>query len=94
LLCAGQLAPSAGAQSAPSAGATGPAATSPQESGAAPSQTQSQQDREKSLSDQGVFVFKKDVDEVLLHATVQDDKNHIVTNLDRNAFTFRSRWGL
>ncbi len=41
----------------------------------------------KNADDQGVFVFKHDVDEVLLHATVQDDKNHIVTNLDRSAFT-------
>src|SRR6202140_1520093 len=44
-------------------------------------------DQNKSLSDQGVFVFRKDVDEVLLHASVIDDKQHIVTNLDRNAFT-------
>ncbi len=43
--------------------------------------------QDKNLNDQGVFVFRKDVDEVLLHATVQDDKNHIVTNLDRSAFT-------
>lgn len=41
----------------------------------------------KNSDDQGVFVFKHDVDEVLLHATVQDDKNHLVTNLDRGAFT-------
>ena len=41
----------------------------------------------KNSDDQGVFVFKHDVDEVLLHATVQDDKNHLVTNLDRSAFT-------
>ena len=34
-----------------------------------------------------VFVFKKDVDEVLLHASVVDDKQHIVTTLDRSAFT-------
>jgi Ca-activated chloride channel homolog len=45
------------------------------------------QDQGKILADQGVYVIKKDVDEVLLHATVQDDKNHLVTNLDRNAFT-------
>ena len=32
---------------------------------------------------QGVFVFRKDVDEVMLHATVVDDKQHIITNLDR-----------
>ena len=34
----------------------------------------------------GTFVIRKDVDEVLLHATVVDDKQHIVTNLDRGAF--------
>ena len=39
------------------------------------------------LNDQGVFVFKKDVDEVMLHATVIDDHQHIITNLDKNAFT-------
>src|ERR1700758_5669381 len=44
-------------------------------------------DQNRSLNDQGVFVFKKDVDEVLLHASVIDDKQHIVTNLDRGAFT-------
>ena len=42
---------------------------------------------DKKLQEQGVFVFKKDVDEVLLHASVIDDKQHIVTNLDRSAFT-------
>jgi Ca-activated chloride channel homolog len=35
----------------------------------------------------GTYVIRKDVDEVLLHATVIDDKQHIVTNLDQNAFT-------
>ena len=66
---------------------------------ATPPQTQNQdkdnQDRDnkdkdsqdKQLNDQGVFVFRKDVDEVLLYATVVDDKQHIVTNLDRSAFT-------
>ncbi len=38
-------------------------------------------------SEQGVFVFRKDVDEVLLHATVIDDRQHIVTDLGRDAFT-------
>ena len=37
--------------------------------------------------DNGVFVFKKEVEEVMLHATVADDKNHLVTNLDKSAFT-------
>jgi VWFA-related protein len=38
-------------------------------------------------NDNGVFVFRKDVDEVLLHASVVDDHQHIVTNLDKSAFT-------
>jgi VWFA-related protein len=35
----------------------------------------------------GTYVLRRDVDEVLLHATVVDDKQHIITNLDKNAFT-------
>lgn len=38
-------------------------------------------------SDSGVFVFRKQVEEVVLHATVVDDKQRIVTNLERTAFT-------
>ncbi|MDR3748827.1 MAG: VWA domain-containing protein, partial [Acidobacteriota bacterium] len=34
-----------------------------------------------------VYVFKKEVDEVTLHATVVDDHNRLVTNLARNDFT-------
>lgn len=41
---------------------------------------------QQDSNDSGVFVFRKDVDEVLLHATVIDDKQHIVTNLDKTAF--------
>jgi Ca-activated chloride channel homolog len=48
------------------------------------SQTQSQG---QSSSDSGVFVFKKEVEEVVVHATVMDDKNHLVTNLDKSAFS-------
>lgn len=47
----------------------------------------SEQEEERKLNEQGVFVFKKDVDEVMLHASVIDDKQRIVTNLDRAAFT-------
>jgi Ca-activated chloride channel homolog len=65
---------------------------------AAPSPIQNDQDKKdqnpqtqnspsQSSEDQGVFVFKKDVDEVLLHASVIDDRQHIVTNLDRSAFS-------
>jgi Ca-activated chloride channel family protein len=37
--------------------------------------------------DSGVFVFRKQVEEVVLHATVVDNKQHIVTNLDKGNFT-------
>ncbi|PYX90231.1 MAG: VWA domain-containing protein [Acidobacteria bacterium] len=35
----------------------------------------------------GAFVFKAEVQEVILHATVLDDKQRLVTDLDRGAFT-------
>jgi Ca-activated chloride channel homolog len=38
-------------------------------------------------NDSGTFVFHSDVEEVLLHATVIDDKQRMVTSLDQNAFT-------
>jgi len=38
-------------------------------------------------SDSGTFVFHADVQEVLLHATVIDDKQRMITTLDKNAFT-------
>jgi Ca-activated chloride channel family protein len=42
---------------------------------------------QQNPSDTGTFVIRKDVDEVLLHATVIDEKQHIVTDLDKTAFT-------
>ncbi len=50
-------------------------------------QSQPAQSPGQSSSDSGVFVFKKEVEEVVVHATVMDDKNHLVTNLDKSAFT-------
>ena len=41
---------------------------------------------QSSGEDDGVFVFKKEVDEVLLHATVADDKGRLITDLDKSAF--------
>jgi Ca-activated chloride channel family protein len=39
-------------------------------------------------SDQaGMFVFKKNVEEIILHATVVDDQRRPVSGLDRSAFT-------
>src|SRR5580658_9822891 len=37
-------------------------------------------------ADSGVFVFRKQVEEVVLHATVIDDKQRIVTSLDKGDF--------
>ena len=37
--------------------------------------------------DNGAFVFRKNVEEVILHAVVFDDKQRFVTNLDKNSFT-------
>jgi len=41
----------------------------------------------ESGEDQGRFVFKKQVQEVVLHATVVDESGRLITSLDRNAFT-------
>lgn len=40
-----------------------------------------------SDQDSGIFVFKKRVEEVVLHATVVDEQRHLVPNLDRNTFS-------
>ncbi|HUO13896.1 MAG TPA: VWA domain-containing protein [Verrucomicrobiae bacterium] len=58
-----------------------------QSGNAGPSANAPKPPSDNKQQDQGVFVFKKDVDEVLLHASVIDDKQHIVTNLDSSAFT-------
>jgi Ca-activated chloride channel family protein len=72
-------------QSAPTKGTN---QSAPAQADPAPSDNpQTQKTPDSNLNDQGVFVFKKDVDEVLLHASVIDDHQHIVTNLNRNDFT-------
>jgi Ca-activated chloride channel homolog len=74
----------------PNSPSNAPSASSAQNSSSTQNSKQnsnSQSKNKSDLNDQGVFVFKKDVDEVLLHATVIDDHQHIVTNLDRSAFT-------
>jgi len=57
---------------------------SPSGTAAAPAAPSSPQETQQ---ENGTFVIRKDVDEVLLHATVVDDKQRIVTDLDQNAFT-------
>jgi len=41
----------------------------------------------QSDQDAGVFVFKKQVEEVILHATVVDEERHLLPNLDQNTFS-------
>src|SRR3984957_18335356 len=36
-------------------------------------------------ADSGTFVFRKDVQEGLVHAMVIEDKQHMISNLDQNA---------
>jgi VWFA-related protein len=74
-------------------GAEGPAESQPSpsltpqsQSGAAPAPPVGSSPQQPP-DENGTYVIRKDVDEVLLHATVVDDKQHIVTDLDRNAFT-------
>lgn len=50
-------------------------------------QAQEPSSQEPSSNDQGMFVFKKQVQEVILHATVLDQQRHLVTGLDKSAFT-------
>jgi VWFA-related protein len=52
-----------------------------------PKTDQQTPEQQKKPSDEGIYVFHKEADEVMLHATVVDDKQHIITNLDRNAFS-------
>jgi VWFA-related protein len=50
--------------------------------------TSEQPDGQQPGDDQGaIFVFKKEVREVMLHATVVDGQQRLVSNLDRPAFT-------
>jgi Ca-activated chloride channel homolog len=62
-----------------------PAPSQPQPETPPPDQKTPQQ--EQPATEPGGFVFHADVQEVLLHATVIDDKQRMVTNLDKNAFT-------
>lgn len=47
---------------------------------------QAQQGQAPDQNEGGVFVFRKRVEEVMLHATVVDDKQRMVTNLGKTAF--------
>jgi len=72
------------------AGAPAPSVTpvpTSQSSTSAPADSSSGRPQDPDSSENGVFVFRKKVDEVVLHATVIDDKQRIVTTLDRGDFS-------
>jgi Ca-activated chloride channel homolog len=53
-----------------------------------PAATQPPTSAEPAQRDEGGnFVFHAEVQEVMLHATVVDDKQRLITNLEKNAFT-------
>lgn len=78
----------AGSAAQPAAGQTAPPPGQRQ-----PAQSQEQappaggQGQAPQGNDSGVFVFKTQVEEVVLHATVVDDKQRMITGLNRDAFT-------
>jgi Ca-activated chloride channel family protein len=79
------------AQAVPAAPAANGSAAPQQPANPAQSGTGGSQDASQtpqpSGDDSGVFVFKKQVEEVVLHAVVVDSKMHLITNLDKSAFT-------
>src|SRR6201997_3819277 len=67
-------------------------ASAPQQEPAKPDSTQSkpapqQETPQGQGQDEQGFVFHKQVEEVVLHATVVDDKQRLVTNLEKQSFT-------
>jgi Ca-activated chloride channel homolog len=73
-----------------SASQAGPASTAPlpASAGQAASPNTSPNDAQNpDASDSGVFVFRKEVEEVVLHATVVDDKQRIITSLGKGDFS-------
>ena len=86
-------APTSPNPSAATSGSTTGQQTAPNQNQAAPNDAvqpiqpdQQQPTAEPGSGDQGMFVFKKQVEEVVLRATVVDEQQHLVTGLDRNAF--------
>jgi hypothetical protein len=79
----------AGQSQTPQTPQTPPAVDNPQAAPIEPSTSEPQPTaQEPTANDQGsMFVFKKQVQEVVLHATVFDDQRHLVPSLNQSAFT-------
>jgi len=69
----------------PTTSQASPSASTPSTAAAGPANSRAEQSGD--AEDSGVFVFRKQVEEVLLHATVVDEKQHIVTSLDKGDFS-------
>jgi VWFA-related protein len=72
---------------APQSATTPPAQPDPSTASPASGAGPAGSSQRKESGDDSTFVIRKDVDEVVLHAAVVDDRLHIVTDLDKNAFT-------
>jgi Ca-activated chloride channel homolog len=70
---------------APQSTAAPPSTAAPQDT-AAPQNTAAPQDAPSQDDDSTRFVFKKEIEEVVLHATVVDDQNRLITGLGRGQF--------
>lgn len=64
-----------------------PPANPPQQPGDTVQVPRDQQPLEPETTDDQTFVFRKEVEEVVLPVTVVDDKRRLVTGLDRSAFS-------
>ncbi len=82
-----QSQPASSAQSVAPAQSSSSAAQSQASPPANPPGGQTQAAPLTADTDNGVFVFKKEVEEVVLHASVFDNKDHMVLDLGRDAFT-------
>src|SRR5581483_7434863 len=72
---------------APAGQASSPQTPSNAPSGSGDQAAPADQQGQAPDKDSGTFVFKAEVQEVTLHATVVDEKQRLITNLDRSAFT-------
>lgn len=80
--------PSAAPQNSnPSAPSTANQNSAPPPQGGQQPESQQPISPEPGGDQSGMFVFKKQVEEVVLHATVLDEQLHLVPNLDKSAFT-------
>ncbi|HEY4054493.1 MAG TPA: VWA domain-containing protein [Terriglobales bacterium] len=82
-----QTPPSTGTAPAQTPGSQAPPAANPPAGQAPPASAPADQGQGPSGTDNGTFVFKVESREVVLHATVVDDRNRLVTSLVKPDFT-------